>query len=320
MSAQGPETSEEKIQTLLGRIEDAQREFVISSNNYNKLTNPRLKNVVEERMNLLLISIMKYAVEGMPKEYIRPYPDWIRNNQQIIQELLNTPGISASTAREVNELNAQIMNPGAAPQPQAHRAPDPDPFRPQQQAYERARREAQEERARREAQEEREKQEHEESPEVIAERKRAYDSVINDPEAILKVYKSILGISRLQAKLSAKGKESRNEIENIVKLFSLFRNSPEGEWHENAKAAYCYVKAIYDKYDVRFYGKGYEKKQQDPVAEACFGLLEPLARAVSSDYNNIHNQFTGGAAKDYVRRCDDKLRNADNEKRNRPNR
>lgn len=320
MSTEGPETSEEKIKILLDRIQDAEREFGITLRNYNRVTNMRLKRIAEERLNMLLLGIMKYAVEGMPKDYIRPYPLWIRNNQDKINGWLQSVGISASTAKEVKELNNSVMNPNAAPpRPQAHAAPEPDAFRAQQQARERAQRDAQE-RAQREAQEERERQEHEASPEVVANRKREFESVINDPEAILKNYKSILGIKRMQAKLSTKGKDSRSDIDNIVKLFTILKNDHETDWNENAKAAYCYVKEIYRKYDVGMYGKGYEKKYQDPVADACFNYMQTLAKAVTSDYGNVDNIFRGNVAHDYVRRCEEKLQNFDNESRSTPKR
>ncbi len=315
MSTQGPEKSEDKINILLGRIKDAETEFGISLKNYNRLTNPRLKAMAEDRMNMLLTSIIRYAVEGIPKEYIGSYPDWINNNQEKIQGWLQTEGISQSTITEVNEL----INSKPAPSPRTHAAPPPRPdtrpradsFRTHQQAREQAARGAAENR-------DRERAEQDERPEVVAERKLAFDTVMKDPEQILKDYKSILGASRVTAKFSAKGKSSREDIENIVKLFKKLQNEHETDWQESAKAAYCYVKSIFDKYDVKFYGMGYEIKHQNPVADACYNYMTQLGRSVTKDYINIDLLFQGGKARDYVRSCEEKIQAFDRENRNAP--
>lgn len=310
MGAYGPEKSQEKIDILLSRIKDAETEFEVTLRNYNRVTNPRLKDMAKERLNLLLVSIIKYAVEGIPKEYIGPYPDWIRNNQEKINGLLQIEGVSNSTKQEIEELNASVMNkvPGAAAPaaaaPRSHAAPEPDAFRARQQAQERAQREAEEARAQAER-------------DSSAERQRTYESVVNDPEAILKKYKDILGIMRF-AKFGAKGKEGRKDIENIVKLFTVLRDDKATDWHENAKAAYCYVKSIFDKYDVKYYGIGYEIKHQNPVAEACFNYCDILAKAVTSDYNNVHLLFSKTESENYVRICEEKLNHYDSDKKDRP--
>ncbi len=343
MGAKGPEnkyeTDPKNIEKLLTTIKDAEVEFNIALKHYEKLTNQRLKDMAQEKLNLLLISIMKYAVEGMPKDYIKPYPEWVRQNQEKIQGWLQNNALLGSTVTEINELNSRVMNPGAAPEPPRPRAaPEPDAYRARQQAREQAQREqaqreqaqreqAQREQAQREqAQREQAEREQAEREHVQREReqnpelKAAFESVINDPEQVLKDYKKTLGLGgRLSGKMKAEGKDARADIEKIVKVFQILKADQDPNWFEKAKAAYCYLEKVYRKYDVGYYGSGYQIKHQHPAASVC--------QNYKNDLNKIFGVNLYDAPQDVLRELDryvglmeDKIQRHDQEKTNRPKR